>query len=350
MNPKIKNNIAILVIFISISGLFFIGKSGFSILSGLRAYVSGEGLWAKGQNEATYQLIQYVFTGEANRYQSFVDSLKVPLGDKAARLELEKSDPVDEVIVQGFIDGGNHPADIPTMIFLYKYFKNTKHIRKAIEQWEAGDRLIEELLVIGEQTNRRIANNNMSKEQRVQTLASINSLQKRLNAAEEQFSYNMSVAARWAANLLFISMLLFTLVGGILCFIMLRLIAGIIFDLNQKKTQLESQAEHERSLKKELQESEEKYRLLVDNANDAILIIQDERIKFFNPFALKLTGYPAAEFLDMPFKLFIHPKDRSTVVDRYKKRVKGEAVLSTYNCRFIKKHGEEVWVQVSAVR
>jgi PAS domain S-box-containing protein len=350
MNPKIKNNIAILVIFIIISGLFFIGKSGFSVLSGLRAYVGGEGLWAKGQKEATYQLIQYVFTGEGNRYQSFVESLKVPLGDKAARLELEKSDPVDEIIIQGFSDGGNHPADIPTMIFLYKYFKNTNYIRKAIEQWKTGDKLIEQLLEIGEQTNRKIANNSMSKEQTAQTLASIDALQKKLNEAENQFSYNMSAAARWAANLLFVSMLIFTLVGSILCFIMLRLIAGIVSDLNHKKTQLENQAEQESALKKELQESEEKYRLLVDNANDAILIIQDERIKFFNPAALKLTGYPAGEFLEMPFKLFIHPIDRSTVVDRYKKRIKGDDVLSTYNCRFIKKQGEEVWVQVNAVR
>jgi PAS domain S-box-containing protein len=347
MNPKIKNNIAILVIFIIISGLFFIGKSGFSVLSGLRAYVGGEGLWAKGQKEATYQLI---FTGEGNRYQSFVESLKVPLGDKAARLELEKSDPVDEIIIQGFSDGGNHPADIPTMIFLYKYFKNTNYIRKAIEQWKTGDKLIEQLLEIGEQTNRKIANNSMSKEQTAQTLASIDALQKKLNEAENQFSYNMSAAARWAANLLFVSMLIFTLVGSILCFIMLRLIAGIVSDLNHKKTQLENQAEQESALKKELQESEEKYRLLVDNANDAILIIQDERIKFFNPAALKLTGYPAGEFLEMPFKLFIHPIDRSTVVDRYKKRIKGDDVLSTYNCRFIKKQGEEVWVQVNAVR
>ena len=143
MNPKIKNNIAILVIFVIISGLFFIGQSGFSILSGLRAYVGGEGLWTKGQKEATYQLVQYVFTGEPNRYQSFLNFLKVPLGDKAARLELEQSDPDDKIIIRGFIDGGNHPTDIPTMIFLYKYFKNMTYIRKAIEQWEAGDRLIE---------------------------------------------------------------------------------------------------------------------------------------------------------------------------------------------------------------
>ncbi|MBC8393178.1 MAG: hypothetical protein H8E17_11500 [Deltaproteobacteria bacterium] len=256
MNPKTKNIVAILVIFIIISGLFFIGKSGFSILSGVRAFVGGEGLWAKGQKEATYQLIQYIFTGEANRYQLFMNSLKAPLGDKVARLELEKSDPVDDIIIRGFRAGGNHPSDIPTMIFLYKYFNNTKYIKKAIEQWEIGDGLIAELLAIGEKTNRRVVNNGTNKEEVARTLASIDTLQKKLNEAEKLFSDNMSAAARQTANLLFAIMLFFTLGGSILCFIMLRLITNIISDLGFKKTQLENQAEKERSLKEKLQESE----------------------------------------------------------------------------------------------
>ncbi|MBT8369862.1 MAG: PAS domain S-box protein, partial [Deltaproteobacteria bacterium] len=328
MKSKIKNNVAILVIFIIISGLFFIGKSGFGILSGLRAYVGGEGMWAKSQSKATYDLIQYVYTGEIGRYQSFLSNLKIPLGDKIARMELDKPDPVYEIVVQGFSQGGNHPADIPTMIFLHKYFKNTKHVKNAIEQWEIADELMQELLEVGEQVNRKIANGGFSEETIGQTLASIDALQHRLSNAEDMFSYHMSAAARWTANLLSAGMLLFTLLGSILCFFMFRLISGIISDLNRKKVQLEKQADQERILKQELQESEKKYRLLVDNANDAILIIQDERIKFFNPVALKLTGYPASEFIDLPFKQFIHPKDIATVVDRYKRRIKGENVLN----------------------
>jgi hypothetical protein len=62
---------------------------------------------------------------------------------------------------------------------LYKYFKNTNHIKKAIEQWAIGDGLIQELLILGEQANRNIVNNKMSKEKAVQTLASIDVLQKK---------------------------------------------------------------------------------------------------------------------------------------------------------------------------
>ena len=60
--------------------------------------------------------------------------------------------------------------------------------------------LIAGLLEIGKSTNRRITEKSMSKEQIVQTLASIDDLQKGLNKAENLFSYHMSAAARWAAT------------------------------------------------------------------------------------------------------------------------------------------------------
>lgn len=99
-----------------------------------------------------------------------------------------------------------------------------------------------------------------------------------------------------------------------------------------------------------LRESEEKYRLLIENANDAILILQDEQVKFFNPSALKLTRYSEDEFQDMNIMRFIHPLDRNTVIDRYRRRIKGEDVPSTYECRLINKQGERIWAQVNAVR
>ena len=349
MNHKIKNNMAIFVIFFILSGLLIIGNSGFSILSGLRAYVGGEGLWAKGQKEATYQLINYIFTGEKKRYQLFVDSLKVPLGDKVARIELDKADPFNEIIIQGLRNGGNHPEDIPTMIFLYKYFKNTNHIKKAIEQWAIGDGLIQELLILGEQANRNIVNNKMSKEKAVQTLASIDVLQKKLNEAENQFSFNISNAARWAANLLFVIMIFFTLVGSVLCFIVLRLITGIIIDLNQKKTQLETQANQERILKKEIQKSEEKYRSIFENAVEGLFQSTPKgRFIHVNPAFARMLGYASPDDLvssisDIANQYYVNKEDR----DRYKKILQEKGSVEFFEFKARCKDDSHIWVSNS---
>lgn len=349
MNHKIKNNMAIFVIFFILSGLLIIGNSGFSILSGLRAYVGGEGLWAKGQKEATYQLINYIFTGEKKRYQLFVDSLKVPLGDKVARIELDKADPFNEIIIQGLRNGGNHPEDIPTMIFLYKYFKNTNHIKKAIKQWAIGDGLIQELLILGEQANRNIVNNKMSKEKAVQTLASIDVLQKKLNEAENQFSFNISNAARWAANLLFVIMIFFTLVGSVLCFIVLRLITGIIIDLNQKKTQLETQASQERILKKEIQKSEEKYRSIYENAVEGLFQSTPKgRFIHVNPAFARMLGYASPDDLvssisDIANQYYVNKEDR----DRYKKILQEKGSVEFFEFKARCKDDSHIWVSNS---
>ena len=98
---------------------------------------------------------------------------------------------------------------------------------------------------------------------------------------------------------------------------------------------------------KALRESEEKYRLLVENASDAIFIVQDERIKFQNPKVVELTGYSAEELFPAPFVNFIYPDDRDMVLKRYKRRLAGKIEPTTYSFRIITKSGKQLWIQVN---
>lgn len=101
---------------------------------------------------------------------------------------------------------------------------------------------------------------------------------------------------------------------------------------------------------KALIESEEKYRLLVENANDAIYIIQDDFLRFWNRQTEKILGYTAGELGAIHFTELIHPKDRALVVDRHYRRLRGENPPSTYSFRMIDKSGRELWIQISSVR
>ena len=96
-----------------------------------------------------------------------------------------------------------------------------------------------------------------------------------------------------------------------------------------------------------IRESEEKYRLLVESANDAIFIVQDGFVKFHNKKTEDLTGYPSEELANIPFVTLYHHEDRNMVLERRRRREKGENPPNTYSVRIIKRSGEELWVQLS---
>jgi PAS domain S-box-containing protein len=98
-----------------------------------------------------------------------------------------------------------------------------------------------------------------------------------------------------------------------------------------------------------LHDSEEKYRVVVENALEAILIAIDGMIIFTNNRTAVLTGYAQEELTSRPFTEFIHPDDRDMVIDRHLRRMKGEDFPNIYSFRIIAKAGNIKWVELSAV-
>jgi PAS domain S-box-containing protein len=96
-----------------------------------------------------------------------------------------------------------------------------------------------------------------------------------------------------------------------------------------------------------LRESEEKYRLLVDNADTAIFIAQDQVIKFPNPRTLTITGYSAKELACNPFSNLIHPEDMDLVIERHQKRLDGRDLPNSYEFRILNKNGQELWANLN---
>jgi len=102
--------------------------------------------------------------------------------------------------------------------------------------------------------------------------------------------------------------------------------------------------------KKALRSSEEKYRLLVENANDAIFIVQEGRIKFANQKAKQMGNDLGIDLDRVPFANYIHPDDRGLVLERYKRRIKGEKRPNTYAFRLVGQDDQVMWVELNAVQ
>ncbi|MEE9358243.1 MAG: PAS domain S-box protein, partial [Sedimenticolaceae bacterium] len=91
----------------------------------------------------------------------------------------------------------------------------------------------------------------------------------------------------------------------------------------------------------EATESKMRFHSLVENANETIVVTQDEAVKYCNPKITELTGYSQEEMQSRGFDAFIHPGDLERVMREYRARVTGERPTSSYSIRIITKDGQE---------
>ena len=98
----------------------------------------------------------------------------------------------------------------------------------------------------------------------------------------------------------------------------------------------------------ELRESEEKYRTLVNRANDVICVIQEGVIKMCNPRLPEFWGGSSDEIMGRPFTDFVHPDALSKLIDIYKRRISGESPPFIYETTLIHKDGSKSFVEVNA--
>ena len=104
-----------------------------------------------------------------------------------------------------------------------------------------------------------------------------------------------------------------------------------------------------------LKESEEKYRLLVEESIQGIVIAQGfpPRLVFANPAMTMILGYTYEELLSLSPKEIeglVHPEDRAFFFKNYKDRLEGKSVLPRYEIRGIRKDGTVVWLELSSTR
>ena len=118
-----------------------------------------------------------------------------------------------------------------------------------------------------------------------------------------------------------------------------NLLAGFSIDITER-----------RLTEEKLHESEQRYRILIETAQEGILVAQGSRFKFVNPKMSELTGYTEDELLAMPFLDLVHHDDKELVKSNYLKRTQGEFVENRYHFRVYKKDNSINWIEMSGVK
>jgi len=252
--PIARKMLVIVAVFVAIViCVSFLAALRSEILTSIRAYVGGEGLWSKAEKRAVLNLTDYATSHRESDYQQYLAEIAVPEGDKIARLQLSSPSPDMALVRKGFIQGRNHPDDVRSMANLFRQFHNVGYMAKAISIWTEGDAYIDQLQSLAAELHREIQSPHPDELKIQQITAQIAAIDAQLTPLEDAFSSTLSEGARWINEVVSIVSLAIT---GLLLLVGIGLSTMV---LNQ------------------IRNSEEKYRTLINTANDAILVIDAEK-------------------------------------------------------------------------
>jgi PAS domain S-box-containing protein len=106
----------------------------------------------------------------------------------------------------------------------------------------------------------------------------------------------------------------------------------------------------QKKIRQALHDSEEKYRQLVENASEAVYVVQKGRFVFANPTCEKLIGMPAEQLMGISLVDFLIDSERDKFFEHHQKLINGgtdhESIVFQVNLLDGKKH----WLEINAVR
>lgn len=91
------------------------------------------------------------------------------------------------------------------------------------------------------------------------------------------------------------------------------------------------------------------YKHLLDEANDGILLIDnDHTICYTNKKARQILGGEPEKIIDIPFRELIHPDERNRIIELMENRFRQKTVPDHYETTFLSKDGKNVPIELSA--
>ncbi|MBL8522107.1 MAG: EAL domain-containing protein, partial [Betaproteobacteria bacterium] len=303
-----------------------------SVLSAARAYVAGEGLWSKAQKEAVYSLWRYTRFRQESDYEAYLAAVAVTLGDRQARIELDKAEPDLRLAHEGLLRGRNHPEDIEGMIRLFRNFRTMEPIDRAIDVWAQADALMAQLIEVGERIRADVKSDMLEEGGARQYIDELHRINLRLTPLEDEFSHLLGVASRKTETLLLAAMFAAAAI---------MLAVAFIFSRRMVKRNEEVQAV--------LLHGENQLRGLLQFAPLPIIMsrVADQTLVYANDRALaQLKIAPASLGQQKPQDFYVDRDDREQLIETLRR----DGSVRDWEIQLKDAQGRPFWVLMSSQR
>jgi PAS domain S-box-containing protein len=325
--PVPKKLVALLWIFLIVV-IALLGLSYLTIenLSAARAYVGGEGLWSKAQKQAVRELLLYSTSRSEADFEAYQQDLLVPLGDKQARLELEKPVPDMNLVRIGLLQGRNNPEDVNRMAAMFRHCRKMRYMSEAVEIWAQGDALVDRLQGLGSELHDEISSGRPDAARIADLAHQVDVVADQLTPLEDSFSYALGAGARQAKHIF----LFVTFIAAAI-----SLVGGLLFTL---------------FMLRHMRQTELRHRHLLNAANDVILVIDAETgvVVEANARSGDVLGRSANETIGRKAETIVSESDREIYRDMVSVTLAGQSVAGR-ELHLDRADGSALAVEVNAV-
>ena len=117
-----------------------------------------------------------------------------------------------------------------------------------------------------------------------------------------------------------------------------------ITELRRKIKAFEKASSNSPETSPRLTQSEELFRVLVEHASEAIMVVENQRIRYANTKSLEITGFSRAELSSKKFIDLIHPDDRKLISINETDIRSTEGKTKNLICRLVGRNSQVRWL------
>ncbi|KAF1719995.1 PAS domain S-box-containing protein/diguanylate cyclase (GGDEF) domain-containing protein [Pseudoxanthomonas wuyuanensis] len=292
------------------------------IQAGATAYIVGENHWSKAQQQAVHSLYRYATHADPIDLQRAREALAVPLGDRQARLALERRPVNLHLAREGFRQGGNAPEDIDRLIRMYRLFAGAPYFRESVRIWREAEVDILQVAALAEEIHQDVVQQRLDPARTGAYQRRLLLLDERLRVAEIAFSRSLVDGAR---------VMRLALIGvSIVAFVALTWYALAVM----------------RRTLRHVRETESEFRVAFHQAVVGMLKLDRRgRVTRANEALAKILDHPLEELKGLSLGAILHPQDLQLTAAG---AIDWLRMLEPGDRRLLRGDGKAVWVRWTA--